>query len=133
MRGMVASPEDRAEAAGTMMANAGGRLAAFYLTFGPYDFLCVCEAPNEETMAAVQAAVRASGSVIEHMTMLAIPGGRMKDILGRAGELGKSFRSARAIARRKIVLQISRCSFCHRTARSWGPGWPCRKAGVRPP
>jgi uncharacterized protein with GYD domain len=94
MRGMVASPEDRAEAAGTMMANAGGRLAAFYLTFGPYDFLCVCEAPNEETMAAVQAAVRASGSVIEHMTMLAIPGGRMKDILGRAGELGKSFRSA---------------------------------------
>ena len=81
---MVASPEDHAEAAGWPP----------YLSFGPYDFLCVCEAPNEEAMAAVQAAVRASGSVTEHMTMLAIPGGRMKDILGRAGELGKSFRSA---------------------------------------
>ena len=94
MQGMVASPEDRAEAAGAMMANAGGRLVAFYLTFGPYDFLCVCEAPNEEMMAAVQAAVRAGGGVIEQTITLAIPSGRMKDILGRAGELGKSFKSA---------------------------------------
>jgi hypothetical protein len=39
----------------------------------------------------------------------------------------------RAIARRKIILQISRWSFCHRTAPWWDPGWPCRKAGVRPP
>ncbi len=62
MRGMAASPEGRAEAAEKMMEEAGGRLAAFYLTFGPYDFLCVCEAPNEDTMAAVQAAVRAGGS-----------------------------------------------------------------------
>jgi uncharacterized protein with GYD domain len=94
MRGMIASPEDRAAAAGAMMEKAGGRLVAFYLTFGSYDFLCVCEAPNEETMAAVQAAVRAGGGVVEQTTTLAIPGGRMKDVLGRAGELGKSFKSA---------------------------------------
>jgi uncharacterized protein with GYD domain len=94
MRGMVASPEDRAAAAGAMMEKAGGRLVAFYLTFGPYDFLCVCEAPDEETMAAVQAAVRAGGGVIEQTITLAIPGGRMKDVLGRAGELGKPFKSA---------------------------------------
>jgi uncharacterized protein with GYD domain len=77
-----------------MMANAGGRLVAFYLTFGSYDFLCVCKAPNEATMAAVQAAVRAGGGVIEQTTTLAIPSERMKDVLGRAGELGKSFKSA---------------------------------------
>src|SRR3954453_4917341 len=34
----------------------------------------------------------------------------------------------RAIARRKIVLQIGRSSSCHRTAWSWGPGRPCWKA-----
>src|SRR5918993_1956770 len=85
MRGMVASPEDRAAAAGTMMEKAGGRLVAFYLTFGSYDFLCVCEAPDEATMAAVAAAERASGSVIEQTITLAIPGERMKDVLGRGG------------------------------------------------
>jgi uncharacterized protein with GYD domain len=94
LRGMVASPEDRAAAAGTMMKNAGGQLVAFYLTFGSYDFLCVCEAPDEETMAAVAAAVRASGSVVEQTSTLAIPGGRMRDVLGRAGGLGKAFKSA---------------------------------------
>ena len=45
-------------------------------------------------MAAVAAAVRASGSVVEQTSTLAIPGGRMKDVLGRAGGLGKSFKSA---------------------------------------
>lgn len=94
MRGMVASPEDRAAAAGALMEQAGGRLVAFYLTFGAYDFLCVCEAPDEETMAAVAAAVRAGGGVAEQTVTLAIPGGRMTAVLGRAGELGKSFRSA---------------------------------------
>jgi uncharacterized protein with GYD domain len=94
IRGMATSPEDRTEAARTMMEKAGGRLVAFYLTFGSYDFLCVCEAPDEETMAAVAAAERASGSVVEQTITLAIPGGRMKDVLGRAGELGKSFKSA---------------------------------------
>jgi uncharacterized protein with GYD domain len=93
LRGMVASPEDRAAAAEAIMERAGGRVAAFYLTFGAFDFLCVCEAPDEETMAAVQAAVRAGGSIAEQTVMLAIPGGRMKDVLGRAGELGKSFKS----------------------------------------
>ena len=77
MRGMAASPEDRAAAAEAMMAKAGGRLVAFYLTFGSYDFLCVCEAPDEDTMAAVAAAERASGSVVEQTITLAIPGGRM--------------------------------------------------------
>src|SRR3712207_8332994 len=62
------------------------------LTFGSYDFLCVCEAPDEETMAAVQAAVRASGAVVEQTTTLAIPGGRMRDVLeiGRAHVLNSS-------------------------------------------
>ena len=94
MRGMVASPEDRAEAAGTILERAGGRLVGFYLTFGAFDFLCLCEAPDEEAMASVAAAVRAGGSVVEQTITLAIPGGRMRDVLGRAGELGKSFRSA---------------------------------------
>ena len=93
-RGMVASPEDRAAAAEAMMERAGGRVVAFYLTFGPYDFLCVCEAPDEEAMAAVQAAVRAGGGVAEQTVTLAIPGGRMRDVLGRAGEPGKPLKSA---------------------------------------
>lgn len=41
----------------------GGRLEAFYLTMGPYDFVAVIEAPNDETVAKYALAVSAQGAV----------------------------------------------------------------------
>src|SRR5262249_60415182 len=53
IKGMVARPEDRAEALSRLFAKAGGRLIGFYLTFGEYDFLTIAEVKSETQMAAV--------------------------------------------------------------------------------
>ena len=42
-KGMMASPEDREAALAKVFANAGGRLLAFYMTFGEDDFLTVAD------------------------------------------------------------------------------------------
>ena len=46
IRGMVKTPEDRAEAVSKLIEAAGGRLLSYYVTFGEYDWLLVTEAPD---------------------------------------------------------------------------------------
>ena len=53
--GMIASPEDRAEAVKKIVTAAGGKLRSYYMTFGEYDFLTIAEAPNETAMLAALA------------------------------------------------------------------------------
>jgi uncharacterized protein with GYD domain len=45
IKGMIVKPEDRADAVSRAMAMAGRRLIGYYVTFGEYDFLSICEAP----------------------------------------------------------------------------------------
>ena len=65
IKGMVVKPEDRAEAISRLLSKAGGRLIGYYLTFGEYDFLVICEAPGETQMAAVLLATGGSGGVTD--------------------------------------------------------------------
>ena len=37
VKGMLAKPEDRADALGELVAKAGGKLIAYYMTFAEYD------------------------------------------------------------------------------------------------
>ena len=46
IRGMIARPEDRADAVARLLSKAGARLIGLYFTFGEYDFLLIAEAPN---------------------------------------------------------------------------------------
>jgi uncharacterized protein with GYD domain len=39
MRGMVSTPEDRTEPVSKLVEAAGGKLLAYYMTFGEYDWL----------------------------------------------------------------------------------------------
>ena len=41
--GMVAAPEDRSKALKKLVEAAGGKLIAWYLTFGEYDFIAISE------------------------------------------------------------------------------------------
>ena len=47
IKGMLAKPEDRAEMVRQLFAKSGGKLLAYYMTFGEYDFLTVSEGPYE--------------------------------------------------------------------------------------
>jgi uncharacterized protein with GYD domain len=94
VRGMVFKPEDRAEAVSKLMSRAGGRLIAYYLTFGEYDFLTIAEMPSEGQMAAVLLAAGASGGVTNLRTTLAMSSVEAKGAFAAASDLAPSFRSA---------------------------------------
>lgn len=93
IKGMLAKPEDRAEAVGQLLAHAGGKLVGYYMTFGEYDFLLISEGPTEEATTALIIAA-AGGGVTDLKTSLALTSSEMKDAFAKAGRLGLTFKSA---------------------------------------
>ncbi len=53
----------RIEAARKAMEAAGGKMVAWYLTMGRYDFVVIAEAPNAKAAAPVLLAIGAQGNV----------------------------------------------------------------------
>lgn len=97
VQGMLTKPEDRSEAVGQLFAKSGGKLLAYYMTFGEYDFMVISEGPYEG--AAVSAIVAAaSGAVTDLKTILAMSSGEMKNAFVKAGTVAASFRPAGAKA-----------------------------------
>lgn len=93
VRGMVISPEDRADAVGRLLAKAGGKLIGYYMTFGDYDFLMIAETPGETQMAAVLLAAGSGGGVTDLKTTLAMNSVEAKGAFAAAGDLAPSYRS----------------------------------------
>ncbi|MCC7280838.1 MAG: GYD domain-containing protein [Acetobacteraceae bacterium] len=96
MKGMVANPEDRAAPVAKLMEAAGGRLVAYYMTFGASDFHVTVEAPDERAMLSVLAAVAAGPGVSELSTTLAIPAGQAMGAMAKAKQLMAGFKAAGA-------------------------------------
>jgi uncharacterized protein with GYD domain len=94
VKGMIVRPEDRADAVSRLLTKAGGRLIAYYVTFGEYDFLTVAEAPSEIQMAAVLLAAASGGGVTDLRTTLAMTSIEAKGAFAAASDLAPSFRSA---------------------------------------
>jgi uncharacterized protein with GYD domain len=95
VKGMLAKPEDRAEAVGQLFAKSGGKLLSYYMTFGEYDFLIVSEGPYEGAAASAIVAA-ASGSVTDLKTTLAMSSAEMKSAFVKAGSVAASFKAAGA-------------------------------------
>jgi uncharacterized protein with GYD domain len=93
MRGMVISPEDRADAIARLLGKVGGRLISYYMTFGDYDFLVIADAPGETQMAAVLLAAGGAGGITDLKTTLAMNSVEAKGALAAAGDLIASYRS----------------------------------------
>lgn len=95
LKGMMAKPEDRAETVSRLLAKSGGKLLAYYMTFGEYDFLVVSEGPNEGVAVSLIVS-GAAGGVTDLKTTLAMTSGEMKDAFAKAGAVASSFRPAGA-------------------------------------
>jgi uncharacterized protein with GYD domain len=93
MRGMIAKPEDRAESVAQLFASGGGKLLAYYMTFGEYDFLIVSEGPIDGA-ATVAVVAAASGGVKDLKTTLALSSADMKAAFDKAGAIAAKFKSA---------------------------------------
>jgi len=97
VRGMLAAPEDRAASVGKLFAASGGKLLAYYMVFGDYDFMVISEGPFEgvATSAIVAAA---AGGVTDLKTSLAMTSGDMKSAFVKAGPVVAAFKAAGAKA-----------------------------------
>jgi uncharacterized protein with GYD domain len=87
VKGMLAKPENREEAVAKLVKSVGGRLIGWYLTFGHYDWLSICEFPDEKAAASAVLAAAAGGSLSDVETTVAMTA---KD----AVEAARDFRSA---------------------------------------
>ena len=94
IKGMIVRPEDRADAVARLLTKVGGRLIAYYVTFGEFDFLCIGEAPNDVQMAAALLAAGSGGGVTDLRTTIALTSIEAKGAFAAASDLAPSFRSA---------------------------------------
>ena len=60
---LIASPEDRREAARSYIESVGGTLHGFWYAFGAHDGYTLWEAPDNVSMAAVALAIGAGGAL----------------------------------------------------------------------
>lgn len=94
IKGMIAKPEDRAEAVSRLVSKAGGRLISYYLTFGEYDFLAVLDAPNNVSAAAVLLAAGSGGGVTDLHTTVAMTTAEARGAFAAAADIAPGFKSA---------------------------------------
>ncbi len=91
IRGMIARPEDRADAVARLLSKAGARLIGLYFTFGEYDFLLIAEAPSETQIAAALLTAASVGGVTDLRTMLAMTTIEAKGAFAAAGDLARQY------------------------------------------
>lgn len=96
VRGMMAKPEDRADSVAQLFAKVGGKMIAYYMTFGEYDFLIVSEGPSIDAAAAAAIVAAASGGVTDLKTTIGMTSGDMRNAFVKAGSIAAGFRPAGA-------------------------------------
>ena len=70
-KALTGKPHDRTAAATTLIENFKGKLHSYYLSFGEYDGLAICELPDNTAAAACSMAAAATGGFTRFgMTML---------------------------------------------------------------
>ena len=94
IKGMIVKPEDRADAVSRAMSRVGGRLVGYYVTFGDYDFLTICEAPDETHMMAALLAAAAGGGVTDLRTTVAVASVDATGAFAAAADVAPAFKSA---------------------------------------
>ncbi len=59
----IRNPQNRIEAIRPVVESLGGRIESFYLAFGEYDAIVICEFPDNVSAGALSVAVSAGGSI----------------------------------------------------------------------
>ncbi len=58
---LVRHPQDRGAIISELFDSLGGKVEVFYHSLGEYDLVIIAEFPDNETMKAVQVAIRSTG------------------------------------------------------------------------
>ncbi|MBW3620325.1 MAG: GYD domain-containing protein [Actinobacteria bacterium] len=84
---LVATPEDRREAATTYIESVGGTLHGFWYAFGADDGYTLWEAPDNVSMAAVALAIGSGGALRSLETTVLLSVEETLDALRTASEI----------------------------------------------
>ena len=93
IKGMLAKPEDRTAAVKKLLEQAGGKLLAWYMLFGEYDYMVIAEFPSGKEAAGATLAVAGAGAVTDMRTMLAMTGAEAKAAFEAGQALGAAYRA----------------------------------------
>ena len=94
IKGFVAKPEDRAVAVRKLMKAAGGKMIAYYVTLGEYDFMVISEGKELTGMMGGLMAAAAGGGVSDLKTTVAMTTADAMKAMAGAKKIGAGFRSA---------------------------------------
>ena len=85
---MIANPQDRSAAVGTVIERMGGKLESFYYAFGEYDVVVIAEMPDNVGMAALSMAISASGVLNSFKTTVLLTMDEAVEAMRKAGTTG---------------------------------------------
>lgn len=92
IKGMVATPQDRREAAENLFSAAGGKLIDMYFCFGEFDGIAISEFPSQVSAATVALTVGASGAFSKMQTTVLIDMSEAVQAMQNAGKLSASYK-----------------------------------------
>ena len=90
-KGMVAKPQNRRDAAETVISVAGGRLLDMYFCFGDYDGVAIVEFPSNVDVAAGSLAISSSGAFSKVKTTVLITMDESVEAMKKAGEVSAAY------------------------------------------
>lgn len=96
LKGMAAKPENRATEVGKLCERHGGKLIGYYVTFGEYDWMAICDMPDAQSIFAVLATAGSGSGVSDMKTALALTPAEAMRGFEMAGTAAAQFRSAGA-------------------------------------
>ncbi len=88
MAELVRHPQDRGATVSELFDRLGGKVEAFYHSLGEYDLVIIAEFPNDETMKAVQVAIRSTGVNKDYKITTLLTREEAVSALQRAGSSG---------------------------------------------
>ena len=76
----IKTSAEKREAVGKVFESVGGKFKDFFYTMGQYDFVAICEAPNEEAILKALLSIGSKGEVRTE-TLTAIPADKGTEII----------------------------------------------------
>lgn len=94
MKGMIDTPEDRADAVAGLMDSVGARLLHYYVTTGEHNFLVISEGDSLADLVAGLMIAGSTGGVSNLKTVQALTTQEAKAAMEKANAARAGFRSA---------------------------------------
>lgn len=84
---LTQDPVDRSQAVSSLAESMGGRMVAFYNSFGEYDGLVISEAPDNVTAAAIAMVASSPGHIKALKTTVLLTAEEGIEAMRKAGEV----------------------------------------------